>query len=454
MKHSGIYILVVFVFSVNIGIAQVSINNIGENADSSAMLDVSSNNSGMLIPRMSSDQRSLISNPPAGLMVFDNGTNSFWFYNGTGWKELKTATQNNGSSIEDADGDTRIETEHTPNENRIHFKVNGNEALVLRTNNNGNAMLDFSSDNTLIGTNTASSLSTGTGNTFFGSNTGSASTAGSGNTFLGANTGTNIVDGNANVLAGRQAGSADTIGSHNVMLGYQAGQYSKDSNNVYLGYQAGRNSAGGSGNVFLGNSAGYNSTGSNLLKIRLGNTDVIDGDFANPTLDFLKPVHLGNINTNGYLIKRNGKGLFIDGSGNVGVNTTSPTARLDINGNASLRNASQDNFDITFSSDLLLASTYQGQQTKYLVFRINSDGTLNTSFTSSNLVTTSKLTTGTYEILFQSGAFTTTPIVVAVSGGNQRMVLNTVNQYGATINSRNSNGDLTDATFYVHVFGR
>lgn len=69
----------------------VAINNDGSTANASAMLDVKSTTKGMLIPRMTSAERTGIISPAAGLLVFDNQTASFWFYKSvTGWTELGT----------------------------------------------------------------------------------------------------------------------------------------------------------------------------------------------------------------------------------------------------------------------------------------------------------------------------------------------------------------------------
>src|SRR6185369_12630766 len=66
----------------------VAINTDGSVAHSSAMLDIKTTSKGMLIPRMSSSQRTSISSPATGLMVFDTDTNTFWYYNGTAWANL------------------------------------------------------------------------------------------------------------------------------------------------------------------------------------------------------------------------------------------------------------------------------------------------------------------------------------------------------------------------------
>ena len=74
--------------------AQVSVNQDNSAPDPSAMLDVKSTDKGILIPRMNAAQRSGINDPADGLLVFDNSTNSFWYFNGAGWIELTTGTDN------------------------------------------------------------------------------------------------------------------------------------------------------------------------------------------------------------------------------------------------------------------------------------------------------------------------------------------------------------------------
>jgi len=65
----------------------VSINTTGDPAHPSAILDVTSTNKGILVPRMDSYQRSMIVNPAQGLLVYDTNTRSFWFYDAA-WEEI------------------------------------------------------------------------------------------------------------------------------------------------------------------------------------------------------------------------------------------------------------------------------------------------------------------------------------------------------------------------------
>lgn len=66
--------------------AQVGINN--PNPDQSAILDLSSNEKGLLTPRMRRAERELISNPATGLLVFDTDDQRFYFFNGSVWIAL------------------------------------------------------------------------------------------------------------------------------------------------------------------------------------------------------------------------------------------------------------------------------------------------------------------------------------------------------------------------------
>lgn len=68
----------------------VGINTDNSTPDATAMLDVKSNSKGMLMPRLSTAQRTGIVSPAIGLTVFDSDTYSFWTFRGDimgGWVE-------------------------------------------------------------------------------------------------------------------------------------------------------------------------------------------------------------------------------------------------------------------------------------------------------------------------------------------------------------------------------
>ena len=76
----------------------MAVNTSGAAANSSAMLDVSSTTQGVLVPRMTTSQRTGISSPAAGLLVFDTNTGGLWFYNG-GWISLSAPTGSAGGDL-------------------------------------------------------------------------------------------------------------------------------------------------------------------------------------------------------------------------------------------------------------------------------------------------------------------------------------------------------------------
>lgn len=87
-----------FVFLPSLLIAQnVGINNDASQPDNTAILDIKSNSKGLLIPRMTSAERTAIAAPAIGLTVFDTETVSYWMFRGDlfgNWAELQHNYQN------------------------------------------------------------------------------------------------------------------------------------------------------------------------------------------------------------------------------------------------------------------------------------------------------------------------------------------------------------------------
>jgi hypothetical protein len=88
-KHLLMIAMVVSVLCINRANGQgMAVNSTGAAANSSAMLDVASNNQGMLVPRMSAANMNAINSPATGLLVYNTDANAFNFYNGSSWTQI------------------------------------------------------------------------------------------------------------------------------------------------------------------------------------------------------------------------------------------------------------------------------------------------------------------------------------------------------------------------------
>jgi hypothetical protein len=94
-KKKNNYFLILIItflgFYTEGSLAQVAVNTDGSTADAKAMLDVKSTDKGLLIPRMTTAQRTGITGltiSQKGLLVYDTDVNSVWQYNGTAWAEV------------------------------------------------------------------------------------------------------------------------------------------------------------------------------------------------------------------------------------------------------------------------------------------------------------------------------------------------------------------------------
>jgi len=116
-KLSNILIIILLATSVS---AQVGIGTTNPDT-SSSVLDIQSTSKGVLIPRVTTAQKNVISGAE-GLLIFDSNTKSFWFYN-NGWIELASSDSTTSNEIADADNDTKIEVEKNTDEDLIRIST-------------------------------------------------------------------------------------------------------------------------------------------------------------------------------------------------------------------------------------------------------------------------------------------------------------------------------------------
>lgn len=199
------------------------------------------------------------------------------------------------TQIQDADGNTKVQTEATPNDNTIRLISNGSSLVNFGKNPAGQTLVQVfdigeslfiglnsgvnstGSKNTVLGQGTGFNLNTGFSNTLVGNSAGAGINSGAFNTAIGQNASLSNTSGSSNVSVGYASLQNNQTGQQNVALGDFAlagnttsfntavGSAALQSNttggsNVAVGRRAGQSNTTGASNLFVGESAGLNNT--------------------------------------------------------------------------------------------------------------------------------------------------------------------------------------------------
>lgn len=303
-----------FLIATSLSAQGIGINDDGTTADPSAMLDVKSTDKGVLLPRLTTAQRDAIASPAVGLLVFDTDTESFWFFEAAGWKNLASPVRTDNQSV--IVGDSTDLAGTGGNQNVIIGAEAGqniagtNATIAIGYKALKNAPNAGNSFNTVVGWNSAPRMDfafnfgspsiapfEGFGNSLFGSRimeqnvTGAQNSAlgyqalqlnvsGADNTAVGAFALNRNSSGVKNVAVGIRAGQENTTGEGNVSVGFDAGlNGTTNTNSTYVGREAQNDAAA---NSYTNSTAlGYQATITADNQVRIGNASVTDiGGFA------------------------------------------------------------------------------------------------------------------------------------------------------------------------------
>ncbi|UPT71409.1 MAG: hypothetical protein M0D53_03180 [Flavobacterium sp. JAD_PAG50586_2] len=163
--------------------AQVGIGTTSPNT--SSILDITSTNSGLLIPRVAltsiSDITTIVS-PATSLLVYNSGfaPNGYYYWNGTVWVQLAVGSNTDWSITGNAGTNPATNFFGTTDDIDIVFKRNNIRAGFI-----GNPNTAGGNKNTSIGANSLNPAGTGIRNTAIGSNVMPSNTSGQLNVSIG-----------------------------------------------------------------------------------------------------------------------------------------------------------------------------------------------------------------------------------------------------------------------------
>ena len=281
-------IAALFFIGSNAKAQSVGINTV--TPDPTAALDIVSNDKGVLVPRVTSNQRIQIGggSPATGLLVYDTDVNSFFFFDGTAWANLSGSADTDWVETADAVTTTKkvgIGTTTPTEELEIISDDPDNGSAVWLSNSSSSHFLRMFSGRDGFPT---PLLYWNHGDEFTLAMTNPDET--NYQPFLGLDGKTmNVYNTGRSIHIGEGAGASDDgTNNGNVNIGYlSAINNATGARNVMIGYRAGLNSTTVSNSVFIGSEAGFSESRDQTLIIEnTGSSNpLIYGEFDN---DFLR----------------------------------------------------------------------------------------------------------------------------------------------------------------------
>lgn len=401
--------------SVTTKAQSVAINTTGASANGTSILDVSSTGKGILIPRMSSVQRTGIGTPANGLLVYDTDSIAFSYFNGVGWVFIKTGKDT--ATAWSTNGNAGITTSNflgtTDNANIIFKRNNVYAGRIAATTTAFGVESAASANlfNTAFGYRNMVNSISGIHNTALGDS----------NFFYGSSGNNNIAIGSRNIPYVTGSNNIG-IGSFNFGRDLYAGQ--NFMNNIAIGTSAQNQQWHGFENIAMGTNALYNdTTGNNNIAIGYHTLEENLSGYNNIGLGR----NAANKNTTGYSNIAIGAGALYKNTNRNNVVAIGDSALYN-NGTGAL-GAAQGSFNVAIGSKALFKNTtgYANTANGSNALHNNSIGFYNTANGNDALF---KNTTGSFNIANGTNAlYYNTTGSYNIANGTNALYVNTSGSY-------------------------
>lgn len=281
---SKVVLCIATCFFLSSSFAQVGINTTAPAAAS--VLDVESNDKGILIPRVDIDDLStstpITGSPPESLLVFNTNNTTgkgFYYWDSSAWipiAGIDTGWSTLGNDISDGD------YLGTNNNEELSIRVNSIEKVritphgTIETYNTGNSVFigESAGENSITNNTSLASV-------FIGKNSGMINTVGIRNTAIGNSSLESNTSGIENVAIGVRALKDNESGDGNVAIGLNAGQAIETGvDNIFIGRDANASVSWAGNSIAIG----ANSIVTGFGQVRLGDASILSiGGYANWT---------------------------------------------------------------------------------------------------------------------------------------------------------------------------
>ncbi|WP_308992007.1 tail fiber domain-containing protein [Mariniflexile litorale] len=254
--------------------AQVGIGTTTPKA--SSVLDITSTNKGVLVPRISlssTSDNTTIASPTTSLLIYNNATvldvtPGYYYWGGSKWLRLITESKDAWNILGNSGTNSAVNFIGTTDNQDLVFKRNNVLAGKITNSNTSFGISTLSSNtsgysNTAIGSTSLSANTSGYSNTAIGGSSLSSNTVGRGNTAVGNHSLNANETGILNTAIGEYSLLLNTSGGRNTAVGKSSlHNNSIGADNTAIGYQSLQGNTTGGFNTAMGeNSLQLNTTG-------------------------------------------------------------------------------------------------------------------------------------------------------------------------------------------------